>query len=481
MSRSMLAAVAVVVLLAGCTDGDTSDSPGSPGEDGARTPGTTTPAPTAYDPPKVFTLVGTAPQARDLQRAGYTATAGMSGTTALSSNLRGLYGQSVAAPSQSWEVRSTDAPAAETVDATAPMTVQFGGKEVVAVAYYQRVKGSGTNKAKVQVAFKWVDPVDGKVLTQTEIDVTPTIGEDQATGGADAGFTSQTFDVATGQVAVGLAPFSLIGAKSGVFTVFADPTTKKTSTVPFLEPAGVSKGIVVGPKGADRTRRSLAVVDVTTGTTKTTGLTGLEGLIAAGFGQKHVYLYGQTYVKATGTEISGHYEGSIYAVDPATGAVVETKSAVKDTEYLTDYTCWGDGKSSVVCTSTERGPAEIIGLDDNTGKKTWGYPEDTGSRVVPKITAAFHGRLYAETEAGPVLLDATTGQDVPTPSAGGSSSDSAAPTDTTPGPGDPTAPAPDAKPQSPTAVSAYGAAYLKKSESSSSPTGAFLIILKAVG
>ncbi|HEY0690274.1 MAG TPA: hypothetical protein VGD71_14675 [Kribbella sp.] len=79
------------------------------------------------------------------------------------------------------------------------------------------------------------------------------------------------------------------------------------------------------------------------------------------------------------------------------------------------FTCWGDSKSSVVCTSDARGQAEIIGIDDATGKKAWGYTEKSGSRVVPKLNAAFHGLVYAQAEAGPALLDATTGQDVPSP------------------------------------------------------------------
>ncbi|HEU4947909.1 MAG TPA: hypothetical protein VFT31_12205 [Kribbella sp.] len=493
MLRQLFTATAAVALLAGCSGGD---KPESKAEDGAQTPAAntpTTPALTAYDPPKAFMAVAAVPQGRDEQNPTYTPVVGMAGTTAVINNLKGLYGQGVNAQVTPWQVPAADpanAANVETFDATKPMTVQVAGKDTVAVAYYQRVKGTGTNKAKVQVAFRWVDPADGKIVSQAEIDVTPVIGAEQLSAGLSANFTTETFDAATGQLAVGLAPASLIGAKAGIFSVFADPTTKKTSALPFVEPAGVSNGIIVGPKGPDRAKRSLAIADALTGATKKTGLTGLEGLIAAGAGPKHVYLYGQKYFKAAPNQISGHYEAAIYAIDPATGAIVETKSAVKGTNYLTDYKCWGDGATSVVCTTTERGEAEIIGFDDQTGKKTWGYTDAAGGRIVPKITAAFHGIVYAEAETGPILMDAITGQDVPTPtptptdsaspvSPGNSASptDSTSPTSTE----SPDESALDTKPQSPTAVSTYGGAYLKKVQSFSSPTSGVLQVLKAVG
>ncbi len=83
--------------------------------------------------------------------------------------------------------------------------------------------------------------------------------------------------------------------------------------------------------------------------------------------------------------------------------------------------------------------SEIIGIDDTTGKKTWGYTDKAANRLVPDVTAAFHGIVYGQTEAQPVLLDAATGNDVPTseqtpsnsttPSDGGTPSEGATPTD----------------------------------------------------
>jgi hypothetical protein len=359
------------------------------------------------------------------------------------------------------------------------------------VAYYQRVKGSGTNKAKVQVAFRWVDPADGKIVSEATIDVTPVIGAQEVNAGLSGGFTSETFDAATGQIAVGLASASQIGAKAGIFSVFADPKTKKTGAVPFLEPAGVSNGVVVGAKGPERDKRSLAIADAITGAVKKTGLQGLEALTPAGAGQKHIYMYGHKYVRTD--KYHGYYAPSIYAIDPTTGAIVETKSTLKASYPDFRYHCLGDSANTVVCVTAEtsRTP-EIVGIDDTTGKKTWGYSEAAGGRVVPKVTAVFHGVIYAEAETGPILLNAVTGLDLPTPTPTPTPTDGATPTSPTDSASPSETPTPtygetpdesslDAKPKSPTAVSVYGGVYLRKNESWTSRTTGSLQILKATG
>ena len=66
----------------------------------------------------------------------------------------------------------------------------------------------------------------------------------------------------------------------------------------------------------------------------------------------------------------------------------------------------------------------MIGFDDTTGKKAWSFSNDSGNRIVPGLTAAYHGVLYAQTEAQPVLLDAKTGADLPSPTPSGNPSPS---------------------------------------------------------
>ncbi len=53
------------------------------------------------------------------------------------------------------------------------MPVQLDGKDVVAIAYVQTVKGNGTQKAKGQVLFQWIDAADGKKVAEVTADLTP--------------------------------------------------------------------------------------------------------------------------------------------------------------------------------------------------------------------------------------------------------------------------------------------------------------------
>ncbi|WP_112248651.1 hypothetical protein [Kribbella monticola] len=501
--RSLAAATAAVVLLAGCSGGDDKSTDSS--KDGAsQTPGTpSAPALTPYDPPKSFEATYAYSLPEVTGHSSFKPEVAMVGSTAVANSLRGVDGQNLAGPAKPWQTLATETTDGSVVinDASVPVAVQLNGKPAVAVAYYQRVKGAGTAKPGVSVLFRWLDPADGKPLSEATFDVTALLGDAEVNSGLPGGFTNLTFDPATGQVAVGVSPASMIGAKSGIVTVIADPATKKAVGLPFMRPAGLSKGVLVGTQGKENTRRTVALVDAATGRiTKSGLLPGLEGLTPTGAnGSKYVYLYGQKYDKSIG--FAGDYVGYFYAVDPASGAVVQTKTAVKKTQYLQNYSCFADGQKTVVCTADqpEAAEAEIVGFDDTTGKKTWGFTEASAGRVVPQVTAAFHGVLYASAETKPVLLNALTGQDIPTPTPtvptgadtagptgtpGETPSEDPTPTDSSSpsggSSGAPVAAQPANQLQSPQSVSEYGGVYLAEPELSDDFSGT-LQILKAVG
>ncbi len=511
MLRQVFAATAAVTLLAGCSGGDdkSNDTP----EDGAaQTSSTpTVPAPTAYDPPKAFQAVAASSLAEEKGQSSFEPQVAMVGTTAVANSLSGAVGQSVTGE-KPWQTLSTETTDGSVVtnDATQPAAVQLDGKSAVAVVYYQRIKGGGTAKPGVQALFRWLDPADGKPISEAMVDVTPLLGDNEVNSGLPGGFTDLAVDATTGQVAVGVAPTSLIGAKSGVITVIADPGTKKGVSIPFMKPAGLGQGVMVGAQGKDNTRRTLALVDAATGkVTKSGLLPGLEGLEPTGaLGSKYAYLYGQKYTKGIGSYGTGDYVGSIYAVDPATGTIVQNKSAVKETRYLFGYRCHADSQKTVVC-GTEDGAREdeIVGFDDATGKKLWGYTAKSPGRVVPTVTAAFHGMVYATVQQKPILVNALTGQDVPVPTPTTTPSDSpgasttptdgTTPTDdTTPGdsssPSDGSSPSgtpgiglvpatPDLELLSPVGVSEYGGAYLREADVSEDDVIGSLQVLKAIG
>lgn len=510
--RSLVTATAAVVLLAGCSGGDnkSTDDTSKGGTD--QTPGTpSAPAPTPYDPPKAFRAVVASSLPADKGHSQSEPGVAMVGTTAVANSYSGAVGQSMTGTEKPWQTLATDTTDGSVVinDASRPVAVQLDGKPAVAIAYYQRVKGAGTQKPGVQVLFRWLDPANGKPLSEATVDATPLLGDAEVNSGLPGGFTDLSVDPATGQMAVGVAPTSLIGAKSGIITVIGDPGTKKGVAVPFMVPAGISKGVLVGAQGKDNTRRTVALVDAATGkVTKSGLLSGLWGLTPTGSnGGKYAYLYGQKYDKSLG--FAGGYVGSLYAVDPATGTVVQTKSAVKDTQFLLNYSCLADGKKTVVCTANlpEANEPEIIGFDDTTGKKAWGYTGKSAGRVVPEVTAAFHGVLYATAENKVVLVNALTGQDIPAPTPTTTPTDSASPgASTTPGgdettsedptptegssdgtspsgvgtPGAPVPAQPDFELKSPQDVSEYGGVYLQQKELSDETSG-ILQVLKAIG
>ncbi|MEV0282755.1 hypothetical protein AB0H36_01420 [Kribbella sp. NPDC050820] len=460
------AATAAVVLLAGCGGNDDKPSPTS--ESSGTTSSTpSAPAVASFDPPKAFVANAAFGIERTAKDNEYSLHEGMVGQTTLIAGRTGITGRNIAAQGQPWTIPSAEASTTETVGLSAPMGVQLDGKDVVAIAYVQKDKGNGTQKAKGQVVFQWLDATDGKKVAEVIADLTPALGAGE--GGDNV--VSQAYDAKTGQIVVGVGADGQAAAKKGgeVFTVYADPKTQKSAVIPFVMPAGVLNGVVAGAKASNQEGAAdgtVVIADGATGKITKQTPTKQDYLVAAGSGSQRAY-FGST------TALDGDkFNNVLYSVDIATGAVVPTKSQVVD-ERISTFTCWGDQAKAVVCTSGESGGQEIIGFDDSTGAKTWGYTDKSASRVVPSVTAAFHGVVYAQTEAQPVLMDAATGADVPTSSAtpteGAAPTEGASPTEGTPSsqgndPG--SANGSDmslynGKPKSPTAVTQYGGVYLQ--------------------
>ncbi|MFJ8536264.1 hypothetical protein [Streptomyces sp. NPDC093591] len=457
-----------VVLLAGCGGGndDKSDSkPDSDGSTAAATP--SAPAAASFDPPKAFAALSAFGIERTDKDNQYSLHAGMVGQSSLIAGRTGVTGRNIAAQGEPWTVPSAGAPTTETLDVTAPMGVQLDGKDVVAIAYVQNDKGNGTQKAKGQVVFQWLNATDGKKVAEVTADLTPALGAGQ--GGDNV--VSQAYDAATGQIVVGVGADGEEAAKKGgeVFTVYADPKTKKSNVIPFVTPAGVLNGVVAGAKGNNREGAAdgtIVIADGPTGKITKQTPTKQDYLNPAGSGSKRAYLASNSYVD------DDKYNNVLYSVDIASGAVVETKSQVVD-ERVSTFTCWGDQAKAVVCTSGQSGGPEIIGFDDTTGKKTWGYTDESASRVVPTVTAAYHGIVYAQSEVQPVLMNAATGEDVSTPSATSRPSYTKDPSTTN---GSDMS-LYDGKLKSPTAVTQYGGAYLQDPTGSNYDLESVLIAL----
>jgi hypothetical protein len=479
------AATAAVVLLAACGAKDDKKSDAKSEGGGASSASTpSAPAVASFDPPKALLPVSAFGVQRSDKDNEYSLSAGMVGQTSLISGKSGITGRNIAAQGEPWTVPTTSVETTTTLGVSTPMPVQLDGKDVVAIAYVQTDKGNGTQKAKGLVLFRWIDATDGKVVAEVPVDLTPALGP--GLGGDNV--VSQAYDAATGQIAVGVGADGGAAAKKAgeIFTVYADPKTKKSSVIPKMAAAGVLNGVVAGAIGSNEEGAqdgTIAIADAAGGKITKQIPTRQNYLKPAGAGVKRAYFYGNSYVVPH--KYDGRFQNVLYSVDLVSGAMVQTPMMDSQTGG-SSFNCLGDEANAVVCTDgADGGKAnEIVGFDDTTGKKAWGYNDKSASRIVPAVTAAFHGIIYAQTEAQPVLMDAATGNDVPTsgstPSTsttpGSTPSDGGTPTESSTPSQDPGSQSKDPgsangsdfslfnqKPQSPTAVTKYGAAYLQPS------------------
>ncbi|HZX08679.1 hypothetical protein [Kribbella sp.] len=423
------AVTAALILLAGC-GGDKKSGSGS---DNSGSKSTTSASPTApsvptFDPPKAFAIGTAYPVIKDPAEATLKhADVALVGKVAVVGNKKVLSGHDVTDPSKTWTMQV--APAATTTinSVLPPKAVKVDGKDVAVVVYSETDKGNGTQKPQGLVVVRWVDVATGAKVAETS-----TKSTDEQPSIAKA-----AYDVESGQIAVQVGGMASYGGTAPA-TLFADPATKKATLIAGIAPAAVHNGVIGAEKPAktDRSNDSAMVLaDGASGKiTKQVGplQTAFDGLAGTA---KHAYFFGMKYTDYdNGTNVA-----AIYSLDLSTGAVAATPMPPVAVNSGNGWECFDDQASSVACVKQQQADNAdtIIGFDDTTGKKAWGFSNNSGNRNVPIVTAAYHGVLYAKTEAQSVLLDAKTGADLPSASASGSPSASDSPsTGDTPSPGD---------------------------------------------
>ncbi|HWD83418.1 MAG TPA: hypothetical protein VG497_31180 [Kribbella sp.] len=433
MLRPMVATTAVtaaLLLVAGCGGNDKkSDSGSDNGGDSTSSPTPTAPAVPTFDPPKAFAIGGAYPVIKDETASSYDgAQMALVGKVAVAGTIKSLVGHDVTDPSKSWSVPAAQAATTTVNRAVRAKAVKVDGKDVAVVVYSQTDKGNGTQKPQGLVVIQWIDVATGDKIAETS---TKTTYDDASIGDV-------AYDVETGQVAVGTKG-AASGGNSQEVTVFADPATKKSTLVPGITPAAVHNGVIAGAKESTSTNANDAVLALADGPsgkiTKQVGPLQTDYEVIAGTG-KHAYFSGNKYIN-----YDVGFDIAIYAVDLSTGAVAVTPlPRLKSSTQISAWSCIPDEATSVACTGRTSPDGNrddtIIGFDDATGKKAWGFSNDSGNRNVPDLTAAYHGVLYAKTEAQPVLMDAKTGADLPSASPSGSPSSSDSPSSgTTPSDG----------------------------------------------
>ncbi|WP_427887601.1 hypothetical protein ACQHIV_32080 [Kribbella sp. GL6] len=416
------AVTAALILLAGCGGDKKSDS----GSNNNNSNSTTSASPTApsiptFDPPKAFAIGAAYPVLKDTNDLTVVehADVALVGHVAVASNKKALNGHDVTDPNKSWSLQATPATTTTVNAVLPPRAVKLDGKDAAVVIYSETDKGNGTQKPQGLVVIRWVDVATGEAIAETK---TKTLDDKGGAGGA-------VYDIETGQVALGInGPPDSNGSTTSA--LYADPATKKTAIVPGLDPAAVHNGTIAGatwPSSYRANDSMLALADGPSGKiTKKLGHPQTSYDKIAGTG-KHGYFYGKTYVTA-----KDKWDLGIYSVDLSTGAVAVTPLPPSNSSTdIAAWSCLWDEASTIACTGkttyTTNGTDTMLGFDDSTGKKAWGFSNDSGNRNVPDLTAAYHGVLYAQTEAQNVLLDAKTGADLPSPTPSGSPSSSDSP------------------------------------------------------
>ncbi len=495
-AKAVATAAALLILVAGCGGKDDNKGSDAP-KGGGDTPTTPAPPPVAsFDPPKGLTPVAAYGVPIEKGKNGdRTLSAGMVDQTAFVAGIVGVTGRHIAGQRDPFTVLSTEKPdTVTTTDHTGVLPVQLDGKPAAVIAYSQIDKGNGTQKAKGQLLIQWLDPADGKKLVELTVDVTAKFGP-----GTVGGLTQKvSYDAATGQVAIGMSSDGATKPGADRFTVYADPKTQKSNIIPFIAPAGVLNGTVVGTKGRNQEGAhdgTIVVLDGASGTISKQIPTKMNYLLPAVGGTKHAYLNGNSYVPNP-KSANYTYDSALYVVDIASGALVGQIKSTLSTEEARSYNCLADRATAVICTTGENmGTDEIIGIDDATGKKVWGYNKNSASRVVPFLTGAFHGVVYGQAQEQPVMLDAKTGADIPQPSTNPSTTPSVSSTPTdgtseTPPTGVPTDDVgskfgsdlsqfnPKFGTPSPTAITEYGATYLQNDKVDNYDIDKILIAMK---
>jgi hypothetical protein len=210
----------------------------------------------------------------------------------------------------------------------------------------------------------------------------------------------------------GIAGAAVVGAQGSLVVLAINPgptmvvdlaTRKVLWKNASVEPYALLGDTVMAATFSGETEaRGLALRD---GTTRWAVLPKSHGIDIAAIGPQRAVVIGMEYS-------SGDlFYGLIDANGKLTGL---DRNAPKERED--DVTCQYDGVSVAVCTFG-RSTSErfVVAYDSAGGQELWKLPDAAARRTAPTVTAVWHGHVYGQANAGPVILDARTGKDKAVP------------------------------------------------------------------
>ena len=309
------------------------------------------------------------------------------------------------------------------------MAVQLDGKDVVAIAYVQTDKGNGTQKAKGQVLFQWLDA--DRRQEGRRGDRGPHARSLGPGGGGDD-VVSQAYDAATGQVAVGVSAGSDGSRKkAGDVHRLRRPEDAEVVRSSRSSPRpACSNGMVAGAKGSNAGGRHDGTIVIADGASGkiTQADPDQAGLPEAGRQRRQARLP----VRARRTSRTrrrmayGLQQRALLGRhrDRRRGPDRSRRSSTDDDAVLQVPRRPGQ-RGRLHRTGTTARTSRSSASTTTPARRPGATPASRPAGSCPSVTAAFHGVVYAKTDAQPVLLDATTGEDIPT-------SDPTAPSTATP-------------------------------------------------
>jgi hypothetical protein len=391
-SPRVAATIAALCVVSGCTS---SGSPETGSQDKPRVTASPTAERKAYDPPQAFESAGvplpksaTAGKVTNggvlvapLPVALHQATAYIGAADHVTA-VDTMTGQTLATIRPAQQAQETSA--ASPPEGFAPSLASSGGRTLVLAPFAVTIPGSGTQPSRSKVELVAVDTASNKTVWRLTVDL-PNWAD-------DSGPVTTAMAGAAGNTAVFSAEK---GNDSSVFAIDVTKRAVQWQANHIAQPALVG-GHVLALDVSDLVKRRLVGLALDgNGTTAWTRRDVYEArLISAG--PDLAVLSGRDYG-------SGDESATLFKGDGSTAGAIHG-----DTFGLI---CSYDGQAITVCRTVMGVEPRVFAVRATNGDFLWQLPQKGSDRLVPTVSAAWHGTVYGKTSNGPLLLDAQSGAD----------------------------------------------------------------------
>ncbi|MER0443252.1 PQQ-binding-like beta-propeller repeat protein [Streptomyces sp. Edi4] len=270
----------------------------------------------------------------------------------------------------------------------APHVIAGQGGATVFAAYDRTVPGQGTMPARAAIEVLAVDAVSGRTAWRAEFTPAPSSRIEASGLAADENVAPKVITADTTSVVV----------TADETTYVLDRATRQLRwQQKGFSAVSVADGVVAGGEAAGAG-----------------GFHGQLGGFALDSGQRRWTAASSdraVHASAAGPGLlAGNVQESLVLVDVRTGTE-RARYAGGGQLHLHPWRCRGDEQSLVLCHDQLAGQVNaVVVFDAATTAKVWSLPDASG-RIVPQVTAFWHGAVYGRTNNGPVVLDGHTGKD----------------------------------------------------------------------